>query len=99
MTKKIIAVMLSGNKTPYFYTATPEQLVNRNVGDRVVIPNKLTDDGTGPRLSLSIGTYDGINQTGADASTLKPIVQFIDADALRVAHVEMIHLSGVSAGR
>jgi hypothetical protein len=90
--KKIIAVTLSGNDKPYFYTADEKQLVNRNVGDRVVVPNKLKEGG---ELSLSIGTYQGINPTTADSSGLKPVVQFLDAEAVLAAKVDMVRLESV----
>lgn len=85
MTKKIIAVTLSGNSTIYFYTCPAEMVEGRRPGDRVVIVNKVKDGG---ELSLSIGTFQGINETGADTTSLKPAVQFIDADKLMLARVE-----------
>lgn len=78
---KIVAIKLSGNDKLYFYTARDEQCINVNMGDRVVVPNKVKEDGS---LSLSIGTFDGFAETGAvGVEGLKPVVQFIDASEVQ----------------
>lgn len=76
---KVIAVELSGSPKLYYYLVANTDLVNRSVGDRVVIPNKLKEDGS---VSLSIGVYRGI---GVDIPRdgLKPIVQFLSHLHLR----------------
>lgn len=85
---KIAAIKLSGNDKLYFYTARDEQCINVNVGDRVVVPNKVKDDGT---LSLSIGTFDGFAEAGAVGTEgLKPIVQFIDATEVRTTQLALL---------
>lgn len=86
--KTAIGVMLSGNATVYGYAIDEKDLVNRNVGDRVVIANKTKDGG---ELSMSIGTYVGpLGLVAPDL--LKPVVQFIDADRLLAAKVETLRL-------
>lgn len=74
-----ITVKLSGNDTGYHYVADEALARNIPVGCRVVVPNKLKDDGT---LSMSIGTFAGI-ASGVSVETLKPIVQFLDPLAVQ----------------
>lgn len=89
-----INILLSGNPVPYMYACEEKALENRNVGDKVVIPNKAKDDGS---LSMSIGTYQGIAPTGSPGA-LKPIVQFIDADAYRLAQVTVLRMEAAARG-
>lgn len=92
--QKAIGIKLSGNDTVYYYACEEKALENRSVGDKVVIPNKVKEDGS---LSLSIGTYAGAGGSIV-ASTLKPIVQFIDADALRLAQVTVLRMEAAARG-
>jgi hypothetical protein len=82
----VVSLQLSGNDKLYNYVALAAQVVNRNVGDRVVVPNKLKDDGS---LSLSIGTFKGIVQD-ASPEGLLPVVQFVDALYLREVQLKML---------
>lgn len=82
---KVIAVELSGSPKTYNYLASAVGVINRVVGDRVVIPNKLKEDGS---LSLSIGVFKGVVQEASEQG-LKPIVCFIDSMAVRTAQLWM----------
>ncbi len=86
--KRAIGVLLSGNSTIYYYSADEKDLVNRSAGDKVVIPNKVKDDGT---LSMSIGSYIH-NASDVAVEGLKPVVMFIDMDAVRTAQLEVLKL-------
>jgi hypothetical protein len=84
--KKVIAVELSGSPKLYHYVASEVGLLNRVVGDRVVIPNKLKEDGS---LSLSIGVFKGVAQDVPEEG-LKPVVAFIDTMAVRTVQLWML---------
>ena len=91
--KFAIGVLLSGNSTVYHYAASEIELFTCSVGDKVVIPNKLKDDGT---LSMSIGTYIGRSSDVA-AEGLKPIVQFLGHDAVCSAREAVAKMTEVKA--
>jgi len=82
---KAFNIQLSGSPKLYAYASG----VDLKNGDRVVIANKLKEDGA---LSLSIGTVAG---PAADAavSSLNPVLQVIDAKAIADATATMQRLA------
>jgi hypothetical protein len=89
MTKIAIGVTLSGNPKVYHYAADKSDLLNCTPGvDRVVVPNKTKENGT---LSLSIGVFQCVAPE-VSLDGLKPIVQFLDSNKLRMAQIEVLRL-------
>ena len=84
---KAFNIQLSGSPRLYAYSSTLEL----QPGDRVVIANKLKDDGS---LSLSIGTVAGPAPT-ADPAGLNPVLQVISSQAIADAMTVMRRLLSV----
>lgn len=82
---KAFNIQLSGSPRLYAYSSTLEL----QPGDRVVIANKVKDDGS---LSLSIGTVAG-PAAAAAVSSLNPVLQVIDAKAIADATATMQRLA------
>jgi len=72
-----IFLQFSGSAKEYAYAVGHLRTVPQ-VGDRVVIPNKVKDDGT---LSLSIGTVTGDLHEHA-GNDLLPVIQIISKEDL-----------------
>lgn len=67
--QRAVSVQFSGNAKPYNYSI--EQQMAVEVGDRVVVPGKLKDDGS---VSLSIAT---VILVGAHIPPMLPVVSVI----------------------
>jgi hypothetical protein len=82
-----IGVQFSGKPTVYFYIIHPDDKVT--VGDRVVVPNSLKDDGS---LSLTIATCVERHEV-CRPEAVKPMIMSIDNVHLRWAEQEMKRLA------
>jgi len=75
-----ISVQFSGNgKGEYLYLASSDAGIK--VGDRIVVPTKMKDDGT---VSMSIATCTQVHE-GVEEGAAKPVIQRIDPVAVTLA--------------